>query len=88
MGLSFREQTLRGGMPYQMLVGINLGLTGSAEPPTAEQLKILGDLERLIGAQVGQVNALIKSDVPRLNEALKKAGLVETLPAPAEIKDE
>ncbi len=87
VGLSFREQTLRGGMPYQMLVGINLGLSGSAEPPTAEQLKILGDLERLIGAQVGQVNALIKSDVPRLNEALKKAGLAETLPAPAEIKD-
>jgi len=87
VGLSFREQSLRGGMPYQMLVGISAMLPGSAERPTAEQLKILGDLERLIGAQVGQVNALVKSDIPRLNEALKKAGLAETMAVPAEIKD-
>ena len=30
---------------------------------------------------------MIKTDVPRLNKALKKAGLTETLAAPAEIKD-
>ncbi len=87
LNLADREQSLRGGTPYQSLVIISSGLSGSAAAPTAEQLKILGDLERLIGAQADQVNALVKIDVPRLNEALKKAGLAEPLPTPAEIKD-
>jgi hypothetical protein len=85
--LATRDQSLRGGAPYQILVGLSAGLAGSSEPPTAGQLRQLEEIERLIGAQVEKINLLIKTDVPKLNEALKKAGWTESLTAPAEIKD-
>ncbi|MBN1938864.1 MAG: hypothetical protein JW843_04715 [Candidatus Aminicenantes bacterium] len=87
LNLADRKQSLRGGTPYQVLVGISSGLPWSASRPTAEQMNMLGDMERLVADLADRVNALIKTDIPRLNEALKKAGLAETIPVPAVIKD-
>jgi len=87
VGLTFREQTLRGGMPSQQLLVIAATLAGTSEPPTPGVLKQIEEIEKIIEDQVGRLNALIKTGIPALNEVLKKAGLAETLAAPAEIKD-
>jgi photosystem II stability/assembly factor-like uncharacterized protein len=86
IGLGSREQMLRGGMPFQMLVALGLNLANSAEPPTALELRKISEIERMAADQIGRLNDLIRTAIPPLNETLKKTGLAISLRAPGEIK--
>jgi len=86
IGLGSREQMLRGGTPFQKLTAFSINLANSAEPPTAVELRQIAELEKVTGDQVDRLNALLRTDVPPLNESLKKAGLAVSLRVPAEIK--
>ncbi|MHB8054825.1 MAG: VPS10 domain-containing protein [Candidatus Aminicenantales bacterium] len=86
IGLGSRIQTLRGGMPFQMIVSILASTANSPEPPTAGELLKISEIEKIAGEQIGRLNVLILNGIPPLNESLKKAGLTSALRAPAEIK--
>jgi len=85
IGLGSRVQTLRGGMPSQIITAISGSLANSPEPPTAVELRHLSEIKQIADDQIGRVNDLIRTRIPPLNEELKKAGLSLTLRAPAEI---
>ena len=86
IGLGSRVQTLRGGMPFQLIMVIMAGSVLSAEPPTAVEIRKIEEIEKLSAEQISRLNAVILKDAPALNESLKKAGLNAALRPPAEIK--
>jgi hypothetical protein len=85
LSLSSRELSLRGGSINQILMSLGNSLASFPGPPTATEIRQVGEIEEIVASWVRRLNELIATDLPKLNEVLK-AHNVPLLTVPQEIK--
>jgi len=84
ISLASRDLALRGTL-NATVIGLTASVIGYPAAPTQTELQQLAELEAIIDSQVRRVNELIATDLPQLNEALKRNGLTP-LAVPQPIK--
>jgi len=85
LSLNSRQLSLRGGSTNQILMSLGNSLASFPGPPTATEIRQVGEIEEIVASWVRRLNELITTDLPKLNEELK-AHNVALLTVPQEIK--
>jgi photosystem II stability/assembly factor-like uncharacterized protein len=79
------EGALRGGSLSIQILTIASSIASFPQAPTVDQTAEIAEISALVDGAVAGLNGMIKTDIPRLNEALK-AGSLKPFPDIQEIK--
>jgi hypothetical protein len=79
------EGALRGGSLSIQILTLASSIASFPQAPTADQTAEIAEISALVDDAVAGLNGMIKTDIPRLNEALK-AGSLKPFPDIQEIK--
>jgi len=80
-----RELALRGGSLNQQILILGMSISGFPAAPTKADLFQLEQIKQRVEGLVGQINQLIREDIPALNRALE-LNKIKALRAPEEVK--
>jgi hypothetical protein len=80
-----REIALRGGPINQQVLMLGMSIAGFPAAPTQTELFHLEQVKQVVDALVGELNGVIREDIPALNQTLEQ-GKLKLLKAPEEVK--
>ena len=83
--LMTRELALRGGSLNQQIMMLGMSISGFPAAPTKTEHFQLEQVKRQVEGLVGQINRIIREDIPALNQVLEQ-GKLKPLKAPEEVK--
>jgi hypothetical protein len=80
-----RELALRGGPLNQQIIMLGMSISGFPAAPTQTELRHLEELRQQVDGLAGELNRVIREDIPALNRELER-GKLNPLKAPEEVE--